>query len=52
MKTKPDWILIAAALSMGYFLHLMVTSESIVFPALFAAIVLNFLVSRIARRSF
>lgn len=50
MKTKPDWITIAAALSMGYVVHLMVTSESIVFPAFIGAIVMHFLVARLSRR--
>ncbi|HEX2851608.1 MAG TPA: hypothetical protein VHO24_00110 [Opitutaceae bacterium] len=50
MKTKPDWIAILAALSLGYVVHLMVTSESMVFPALLGAIVMHFLVVRLSRR--
>lgn len=50
MKTKPDWLAILAALTLGYVVHLMVTSESIVFPALFGAIVMHVLVVRLSRR--
>jgi hypothetical protein len=50
MKTKPDWLAIIAALTLGYVVHLMVTSESIVFPALLGAIVMHVLVVRLSRR--
>jgi hypothetical protein len=50
MKTKPDWIAIAAALSLGYVVHLMVISESVVFPALLGAVVMHLLVARLSRR--
>lgn len=51
MKHKPDWLAIGAAVSIAFFMHLMLTSDSLIFPAFVGALVLQFLVSRAARHS-
>ena len=58
VETKPesvrpriDWIVIAAALGVGFLIHLMLTSDSMIFPAFIGAILLNYLVGRVVRRS-
>lgn len=51
MKPKPDWLAIGAAVSIAFFMHLMLTSDSLIFPAFIGALVLQFLVARAARHS-
>jgi hypothetical protein len=51
MKNKPDWVAIGAALSIGYLMYVMLTSDSLIFPAFAGAIVLQCVVSRAARHS-
>jgi hypothetical protein len=47
---KTDWIALAAAVGLGFVLHLALTSESVIFPIFAGAIALNALVYRLARR--
>lgn len=51
MKPKIDWISIIAAVSVGYVAHIIMTADSVIFPAFIGAVLLQFLVSRIARPS-
>jgi hypothetical protein len=51
MKNKTDWVAIGAALSIGYLMYVILTSDSLIFPAFIGAIVLQCVVSRTARHS-
>ena len=51
MKTKVDWVAIGAALGIAFLMHLMLTSDLLIFPAFVGAIALQCVVSRAARLS-
>jgi hypothetical protein len=51
MKTKNDWIAISAAMAIGYFGHIIMSADAVIFPAFFGALMLLCLVTRIARPS-
>jgi hypothetical protein len=50
MKYKPDWIAVGAALSIACLMHLMLTSDRLIFPAFLGALVLQLVVSRRSER--
>jgi hypothetical protein len=51
MKFKPDWIALGAAVSIACLMHLMLTSDRLIFPAFIGAIVVQLVVSRCERHS-
>lgn len=51
MKNKTDWVALIAAVSIGYLMYVIVTSDLLIFPAFAAAIILQCVVSRAARHS-
>lgn len=51
MKHKYDWVASVGALSIGYLTYVILTKESLIFPAFVGALMVHFAVMRIARTS-